>query len=168
MPTTRRSTLVSSSSPLEASRSHHPRPRPRRRHRNASSPSSSVVRVLSNRSTRVCFLFSVFFRVAVERKRWFLCECTSSRRCVFYARKRSVPVARGIISSDDCWYATGTTTTTTIGVRASSSINRFQEEKKTRRVVVCEIAKKEEEMDSSSSNNRTFLPSGKPTPGPTP
>ena len=107
MPTTRRSTLVSSSSPLEASRSHRrrrpppPPPRPCR-HRNASSPSSFVVRVLSNRSTRVCFLFSVFFfRVAVERKKernrvgFRVSVLRTRRRCVFITReKRSAPVAR--------------------------------------------------------------------------
>ena len=105
MPTTRRSTLVSSSSPLEASRSHRrrrrppPPPRPCR-HRNASSPSSFVVRVLSNRSTRVCFLFSVFFFVlpSKERKKscWFSCECFANSAPVrFITReKRSAPVAR--------------------------------------------------------------------------
>ena len=103
MPTTRRSTLVSSSSPLEASRSHRRRRPPRPcRHRNASSPSSFVVRVLSNRSTRVCFLFSVFFfRVAVERKKernrvgFRVSVLRTRRRCVFITReKRSAPVAR--------------------------------------------------------------------------
>ena len=104
MPTTRRSTLVSSSSPLEASKSHRrrrpppPPPRPCR-HRNASSPSSFVVRVLSNRSTRVCFLFSVFFFVlpSKERKKscWFSCECANSAPVRFITReKRSAPVAR--------------------------------------------------------------------------
>lgn len=156
MPTTRRSTLVSSSSPLEASRSHRrrrppPPPRPCR-HRNASSPSSFVVRVLSNRSTRVCFLFSVFFfRVAVERKKernrvgFRVSVLRTRRRCVFITReKRSAPVARE-----------GSFRRTTVGARLvrrrrrrrrsvcahHQSINQSidskkKKKKKTRRVVV--------------------------------
>ena len=85
-----------------------------------------------------------------ERKKscWFSCECFANSAPVrfYYARKtKRTSRERGIVSSDDCWCATGTTTTTTIGVHASSinqSINRFQEEeeKKTRRVVVYKIA----------------------------
>ena len=153
MPTTRRSTLVSSSSPLEASRSHRrrrrpPPPRPCR-HRNASSPSSFVVRVLSNRSTRVCFLFSVFFsccRRKKERNRvgFRVSVLRTRRRCVFITReKRSAPVARE-----------GSFRRTTVGARLvrrrrrrrsvcahHQSINQSidskkKKKKKTRRVVV--------------------------------
>ena len=139
MPTTRRSTLVSSSSPLEASRSHRPRPPPRPcRHQNASSPSSFVVRVLSNRSTRVCFLFSVFFFVlpSKERKRvGFRVSVRTRRRCVFLREKNEAHQSRerdrfvGRLLVRD-WYDDDDDDDDRCAriIIINQSINRFQEE----------------------------------------
>ena len=67
--------------------------------------------------------------------------CELGAGAFFYARKtKRTSRERGIVSSDDCWCATGTTTTTTtIGVRASSINQSIDSKKKKKRVASSSI-----------------------------